>query len=85
MLAAQQPALNRPAARGHVIPQHLWYITIMVEATIQAIFLIGYAAFEQSHSLQNHVRHAAWCIMNCRTAIMGGHKQSCPDGHLQLL
>ncbi|MCK5245160.1 MAG: transposase zinc-binding domain-containing protein, partial [Desulfobacterales bacterium] len=22
-----------------------------------------------------------WCIMNCRTAIMGGHKQSCPDGH----
>jgi hypothetical protein len=53
----------------------------MVEATIQAIFLIGYAAFEQSHRLPNHVRHAAWRIMNCRTAIMGGHRQSCPDGH----
>lgn len=48
---------------------------------MQAIFLLGYAAFEQAHSLPEFVREAAHCIMVCRTSALGGHIQSCPDGH----
>jgi hypothetical protein len=51
--------------------------------TIQQIFHMGYAAFAQGHRLADHVRKAAWAIMACRTAILGGHVQGCPDGHVQ--
>ncbi len=53
----------------------------MGSATIQTIFLIGYAAFEQLRPLAGHIREAAHCLVVCRTAVLGGHKQSCPDGH----
>jgi len=53
----------------------------MVAPTIQSIFLIGYAAFEQMHSLSEFVCQAAHALMVCRTAVLGGHTQSCPDGH----
>lgn len=53
----------------------------MAAPTIQAIFLIGYAAFEQMHLLPDFVREAAHALMVCRTAVLGGHTQSCPDGH----
>ena len=52
-----------------------------MEATIQMIFVLGYAAYEQQHSLPDHVRYAARCLMLCRTRALGGHVQSCPDGH----
>ena len=53
----------------------------MIDATIQQIFIIGFAAYEQTHRLADHIRYAGWCILSCRTSILGGHKQSCPDGH----
>ena len=53
----------------------------MTPSTIQSIFLIGYAAFEQMHLLPDFVRQAAHALMVCRTAVLGGHTQSCPDGH----
>ena len=53
----------------------------MVSPTIQSIFLIGYAAYEKAHLLPEFVRKAAHSIMVCRTAVLGGHTQSCPDGH----
>lgn len=53
----------------------------MIDLTIQSIFLIGYAAFEQNHRLPEFVRKAAHSIMACRTSALGGHIQSCPDGH----
>jgi len=53
----------------------------MIAPTIQSIFLIGYAAFEQMHSLPEFVRQAAHALMVCRTAVLGGHTQSCPDRH----
>lgn len=53
----------------------------MIERTVQAIFLIGYAAYEQTRPLPEFIREAAHCLMVCRTAVLGGHKQSCPDGH----
>ncbi len=53
----------------------------MVNPTIQSIFLLGYAAYEKSHQLPEFIREAAHCLVVCRTAVLGGHKQSCPDGH----
>ena len=53
----------------------------MAAPAIQSIFLIGYAALEKMHSLPEFVRQAAHALMVCRTAVLGGHSQSCPDGH----
>ncbi len=52
-----------------------------MEATIQKIFLLGYAQFERQHRLPGHIRNAARFLMACRTKVLGGHVQSCPDGH----
>ena len=54
-----------------------------MDATIQKIFLLGYAAFDLLHRLPAHIREAAHCIMVCRTALLGGHTQACPDGHFK--
>ena len=53
----------------------------MVAPTIQSILLIGYAAFEKANLLPEFIREAAHRLMVCRTAVLGGHTQSCPDGH----
>jgi hypothetical protein len=50
--------------------------------TLQAIFCHHYPAYERTHPLPTHVRKAAHAIMRCRTAALGGHVQSCPDGHI---
>jgi hypothetical protein len=55
----------------------------MINPTIQSILLIGYAAYEKMHLLPDFVREAAHCLMVCRTAVLGGHTQACPDGHYQ--
>ena len=55
----------------------------MIDPTIQSILLIGYAAYEKMHLLPDFVREAAHCLMVCRTAVLGGHTQACPDGHYQ--
>ena len=52
-----------------------------MEATIQTIFLLGYAAYDRMHRLPDHIRKAAHSIMACRSAVLGGHTQACPDGH----
>jgi hypothetical protein len=49
--------------------------------TIQSILREHYPAFEQAHPLPTHVRDAVHAMLCCRTAALGGHKQSCPDGH----
>ena len=43
----------------------------------------GYAAYERSHALPDHVRRAVWAILACRTARLGGHVQACPEGHVE--
>ena len=52
-----------------------------MEATIQKIFEAGYDAYQETRRLPRHVRDAAHSIMVCRTSVLGGHVQSCPDGH----
>ena len=53
----------------------------MALVTLQTIFQDAFPAYEQTHPLPTHVRRAARAIMQCRTAILGGHVQACPDGH----
>jgi hypothetical protein len=50
--------------------------------TLQDIFGASYPEYERTHALPSHVRKAARAIMQCRTAALGGHVQSCPDGHV---
>jgi hypothetical protein len=54
----------------------------MAFVTLQTIFQDAYPAYEQTHPLPAHVRKAARAIMQCRTAVLGGHVQACPDGHV---
>jgi Putative transposase/Transposase zinc-binding domain len=51
--------------------------------TLQMILRLGYAAYERSHPLAAHVRRAVWALLACRTAVLGGHVQACPDGHVE--
>jgi hypothetical protein len=50
--------------------------------TLQQILQWGYAAYERSHPLPDYGRRAVWAILACRTAVLGGHVQACPEGHL---
>jgi Putative transposase/Transposase zinc-binding domain len=54
----------------------------MALVTLQTIFQDAFPAYEQTHPLPSHVRRAARAIMQCRTAVLGGHVQACPDGHM---
>ena len=54
----------------------------MAHVTLQDIFQAGFPDYERTHPLPWHVRKAARAIMRCRTAVLGGHVQSCPDGHM---
>jgi Putative transposase/Transposase zinc-binding domain len=56
---------------------------VVAGLTIQQILQEGYAAFEQSHPLPGYVRKAVWALLACRTAVLGGHVQRCPDGHFE--
>jgi hypothetical protein len=55
----------------------------MAHVTLQDIFQAGFPAYERTHPLPWHVRQAARAMMRCRTAVLGGHVQSCPDGHMR--
>jgi hypothetical protein len=54
----------------------------MERVTLQDIFQAAFPASEQTHPLPWHVCQAGRAIMRCRTAVLGGHVQSCPDGHI---
>jgi hypothetical protein len=51
--------------------------------TLQGILQLGYAAYARRHAVPPHVRRAVWAILACRTALLGGHVQACPDGHVE--
>ena len=54
----------------------------MALVTLQTIFQDAFPAYEQRHPLPAHVRRAARAIMQCRTAVLGGHIQVCLDGYI---
>ena len=50
--------------------------------TVQAILQEHYAQFAATHPLAAYQRAAAAALRDCRTAAMGGHWCSCPNGHV---
>jgi hypothetical protein len=40
-------------------------------------------AFAHCPALPASVQKAAWALLVCRTAVLGGHVQSCPGGHVE--
>ena len=55
----------------------------MAGLTVQQILHEGDAAFAGCHPLPAYVRKAAWALLGCRTAVLGGHIQACPEGHVE--
>jgi hypothetical protein len=53
------------------------------QLTLQTILHMGYEAYARTPALPDYVRRAVWAILACRTAVLGGHVQACPDGHLE--
>jgi hypothetical protein len=51
--------------------------------TLQTILQRGYEAYACTQALPDYVRQAVWAILACRTALLGGHVQACPEGHLE--
>ena len=51
--------------------------------TLQGIFQQHFPAYAEQHRLPVRVWKAASAIMHCRTPMMGGHVQRCPNGHLE--
>lgn len=54
----------------------------MGRLTLQDICCEASPDYECSPPLPAHVRRAAHAIIQCRTAVLGGHSQACPDGHV---
>lgn len=50
---------------------------------ITDIFRKYYARCEEIYSIAIHAMRAAQKIIDCRTEVMGGHIQECPEGHYQ--
>ena len=53
--------------------------------TVQSILRKHFDAFDATHPLADYQRRAAWRMRACRTAAMGGHIVSCPNGHVHTL
>jgi hypothetical protein len=51
--------------------------------TLQRMLAMGYEGYARHHRLPDYVRRAVWAILACRTALLGGHVQACPDGHIE--
>lgn len=53
----------------------------MSKYSVNKIFKKAYPYFEKTLPLPDFKRDAAHSLMVCRTAVLGGHVQACPDGH----
>ncbi len=54
----------------------------MQSLTLQAIFRTAFLGFAATRKLPGYMTRAAERIIACRTAALGGHVQSCPNGHV---
>jgi hypothetical protein len=50
--------------------------------TLQRILQASFAGYAAAHPAPRRVWRAARAIMNCRTAVLGGHVRQCPAGHV---
>jgi hypothetical protein len=54
----------------------------MDAVTIQDLVHLGFAAYATRHCLPGDKHRAMRALLACRTAVLGGHVQSCPQGHV---
>ncbi len=52
-----------------------------MKVTLQSIFQQHFDSFAEKFRLTRDMLHAAWAVRHCRTRELGGHVNSCPDGH----
>lgn len=50
-------------------------------ATVGEIFRAEFPGYAAAHRLRGAAHRAAYAIMACRTAVLGGHAEYCPDEH----
>jgi Putative transposase/Transposase zinc-binding domain len=50
--------------------------------TLQGIFQAHFPAYAKAHKLPLRALKAASAIMHCRTPLLGGHVQHCPQAHM---
>ena len=55
----------------------------MASRILQHLLDAHYPTFAQTHPLPDYVREAVHCLRSCRTAVLGGHVQACPEGHIE--
>jgi hypothetical protein len=53
-----------------------------MDRVIQKIFTAHFEAYSRSHKLSVREQDAARSFIACRTAVLGGHIESCPEGHM---
>lgn len=53
-----------------------------MQVTVQNILQTHFDAFARRRPLSANMRRAAYRMRHCRTAAMGGHVVSCPEGHV---
>ena len=53
----------------------------MMSSTLQELFTRHFNAFAKQQKCSNDQHHAAWSVKHCRTRELGGHVNSCPEGH----
>lgn len=56
-------------------------VTLQDPVTLQTIAQQHFPGFAASHRLSPQMHRAAWAVKHCRTRELGGHINSCPDGH----
>jgi hypothetical protein len=49
--------------------------------TLQQLFRQHFDAFASRFAVSRDMLRAAWCVTHCRTRVLGGHVNSCPEGH----
>ena len=49
--------------------------------SLQEIFVRHFDSFAARYRLTRDQYRAAWCVRHCRTAALGGHVNSCSEGH----
>lgn len=54
-----------------------------MKLTIKNILGRSFDAYARNNKLPFHHHRAAWHLRHCRTATLGGHVQSCPEGHVE--
>jgi hypothetical protein len=50
--------------------------------TLQQLLQTSFPAYAAAHRVPRRVWRAARAIMQCRTAVLGGHVRQCPAGHV---